>query len=314
MDRISSKLKSIILSISLFLITFFTATLAGVQWLNLDPLELSNLDHGILYSLFILLFLLSHELGHYFAAKYHKIETTLPYFIPAPPFIINPFGTMGAVIRIKSTPQSTNALFDIGIAGPIIGFIVSIIILISGFLTLPSINYIYTIHPEYQQLSTIPVNGLHFGNSLLFWFFRQIFSNEVFIPPMNEIYHYPMLCVGWFGLFVTALNLMPIGQLDGGHISYALFGKKKHGLIARLFFYGLIAMGLSSIIPALTNQIYAASIGWLLWSLILYFIVKLDHPETIVIEELSIKRKILGWVSFIIFIISFPPVPFFDIP
>ncbi|MBA4311130.1 MAG: site-2 protease family protein [Chlorobiaceae bacterium] len=309
-----TKIYQSILYGSLFLATFFTTTLAGVQWLNRDPLELSNLPFGFQYSFLILIFLLSHEFGHFFAAKYHRVETTLPYFIPAPPFLINPFGTMGALIRMKSTPRTTSALFDIGIAGPIAGFCVSLIFLLVGFLTLPTKDYIFTIHPEYRELSMIPSNGLYFGDSLLFWMVKNLVPTSDFIPPMNEIYHYPYLCVGWFGLFVTGLNLMPVGQLDGGHIVFAMFGKKIHRIVARIFFFTLILTGLISIIPAITSQIYPASIGWLVWGIILYFVVKLDHPETAVIESLSTNRKLLGLFSIIIFIISFPPIPFIDIP
>ncbi|MBI5477130.1 MAG: site-2 protease family protein [Ignavibacteriales bacterium] len=277
-------------------------------------MELGNFHRGVIYSILIIVFLLSHELGHYFAAKYHKIETSLPYFIPAPPFIVNPFGTMGAVIRMKSAPHNTNALFDVGISGPFAGFVLSLSILGYGFFTLPPFDYIYQIHPEYVELGSIPQNGLHFGNSILFIFLRSIFSNVAFIPPMNEIYHYPFLCVGWFGLFVTALNLMPIGQLDGGHITYTLFGKQQHRIIARTSFFILMAFGFLSIVSAILYQIYTASLGWLIWGLILFFVVKLDHPEIPNIEKLSFKRKIWGWTSFGIFVITFPPIPFIDLP
>jgi membrane-associated protease RseP (regulator of RpoE activity) len=309
-----TKTKQSILYGTLFLATFFTTTLAGVQWLNYDPLELSNFPLGYQYSFLILIFLLCHEFGHFFAAKYHHVETTLPYFIPAPPFLINPFGTMGALIRMKSTPRKTSALFDIGIAGPIAGFFVSLVLLTIGFLNLPTKDYIFAIHPEYRELGIIPSNGLHFGDSLLFLMVKKNFLASEFIPPMNEIYHYPFLCVGWFGLFVTGLNLMPVGQLDGGHIIYAMFGKKIHRIIARIFFFTLILTGLLSLIPAITSQIYPASIGWLIWGIILYFVVKLDHPETAIIEPLSTGRKLFGLFSIIIFIISFPPIPFIDIP
>ncbi|MBI5022038.1 MAG: site-2 protease family protein [Ignavibacteriales bacterium] len=309
-----TKIYHLILYGILFLATFLTTTLAGVQWLNQDPLELSNFSSGIQYSSFILIFLLSHEFGHYFAAKFHNVETTLPYFIPAPPFLINPFGTMGALIRMKSTPRTTSALFDIGIAGPIAGFCVSIIFLVLGFFTLPQKDYIFTIHPEYQALNIIPSNGLYFGDSLLFTIFEKIIPKSVFFPPMNEIYHYPYLCVGWFGLFVTGLNLMPVGQLDGGHIVYAMFGNKIHRIVARIFFFSLILAGLISVIHAIISQIYPASIGWLVWGIMLYFIVKLDHPQTAIVEHLSTRRKLLGLFSLVIFILSFSPIPFIDIP
>lgn len=297
---------------SLFLITFFTTTLAGVQWLNKDPFELSNFSLGLPYSISILLMLSAHEFGHYFAARYHNINTTLPYYIPAPPFIINPFGTMGAVIRIRSTTKTAIEIFDIGIAGPVAGFIVTIIILFYGLFTLPDVEYIFNIHPEYQLLNQIPEQGFSFGNSLLFFGFSKLVPSNGYFPPMNEIYHYPYLCVGWFGLFVTSLNLMPVGQLDGGHILYALVGGKKQRLFARLFFYFLVILGILSFLPIWGTKSLPGSIGWLLWAVILYFFIKLDHPEIPFVEELTFKRKILGWIIFLIFILTFIPVPFIE--
>lgn len=307
-------MKRAVVFFSLFLLTVFTTSLAGVQWLNLDPLELSNLPAGLLYSFLIMTFLTAHEFGHYLAAKHHRVGATLPFYIPAPPFLVNPFGTLGALIRMRSVPYRSSSLFDIGVSGPIAGFIVSVIFLIIGFLTLPGIEYLYTIHPEYAKMATIPTNGLHFGNSILYLALEKLVPSAAFIPPMNEIYHYPLLCAGWFGLFVTALNLMPIGQLDGGHVIYAMFGGRLHRKIARIFFILLITVGVVSIIPAITSDIYTASIGWLIWAAILYFFVKLDHPEVAVPEPLSQKRMATGIFSIVIFFISFPPIPFLDLP
>jgi membrane-associated protease RseP (regulator of RpoE activity) len=301
-----------ILYSSLFILTFFTTTLAGVQWLNKNPLELDNFWFGVSYSISILAMLSAHEFGHYFAARYHKISATLPFYIPAPPFLVNPFGTLGAVIRIRSGWTSKKSLFDIGITGPIAGFIVSIALLIYGFLTLPDISYIYTIHPEYIATGKIPENGFTFGQSILFYAFTKFFASGGMVPPMNEIYHYPFLCVGWFGLFVTALNMMPVGQLDGGHIMYALVGGRIQALLGKIFFALLLGFGLLSIIPIFGSQIYMASVGWILWSLILFFVIKLKHPEIYDPTPLSSNRKILGWIMIIIFVLTFPPVPFID--
>lgn len=208
--------------------------MAGVAWLNRDPMDIANFHLGLTYSILILTFLTFHEFGHYFAARIHKVDVTLPYYIPFP-MILNPFGTMGAVIRMRQQVNSRKALFDIGIAGPIAGFIVAAGMLIYGMTHLPPFEYIYDIHPEYQTTG-VPTNGFAFGPNLLFIIFAKLFTSSpsVFLPPMNEIYHYPFLCVGWFGLLVTALNLLPVGQLDGGHIVYAIFkGKSKY--VARTF-------------------------------------------------------------------------------
>ena len=145
-----------LLHAGLFLVTFFTTTVAGVFWLNKDGFDLTNFLYGLPYSVSILAMLASHEFGHYFAAKYHGVKTTLPYFIPIPPFLLNPFGTMGAVIRIRSPIQTKKALFDIGIAGPIAGLVVTLIVLAYGLMTLPGKEYLYNIHPEYALNGQIP--------------------------------------------------------------------------------------------------------------------------------------------------------------
>ena len=296
----------------LFLATFFTTTLAGVQWLNKDPFDLGNFPLGLPYSLCLLTVLSFHEFGHFFAAKFHQVKTTLPYYIPIPPFLLNPFGTMGAVIRIRSPLHTKKALFDIGIAGPIAGLVPTVIILMVGFLTLPSKEYLFSIHPEYRVLDKIPDTGLTFGYSGLFWFLAKIFSTRGFVPPMNEIYHYPFLCVGWFGLFITALNLIPVGQLDGGHILYALVGRKQ-GIIARVFFVLLILIGASSFLPLFGPNVQLGTVGWLLWAAVLYFLIKLQHPPVEELSELSPGRKQLGWATFVVFLLTFPPIPIFEV-
>lgn len=296
----------------LFLLTFFTTTLAGVQWLNRDPLELSNFSAGLPYSLSLLAILTFHEFGHYFAAKSYGITTTLPYFIPIPPFLLNPFGTMGAVIRIRSAISSKKQLFDIGSAGPIAGLIVTLIILIYGIITLPPIEYLYHIHPQYIGLKQIPEGGLTFGSSIFLWVLLKLVGRGEFIPPMNEIYHYPYLCVGWFGLFITAMNLIPVGQLDGGHILYSLAGKRQ-GIIARFFFGSLIIFGLISFLPFFGYHVQPGTIGWLVFAAILFFIIKLDHPEVYDDTELDIVRKRIGWGLMVTFILIFTPIPFFEL-
>jgi len=302
----------LLLHLTLFLLTFFTTTIAGVFWLNRDGFDLRNFTAGLPYSVSLLCMLAAHEFGHYFAARLHGVRTTLPFFIPVPPFLMNPFGTMGAVIRIRSPIQSKKALFDIGIAGPLAGLAVTLAIIVFGFLTLPEKEYIYSIHPEYALAGQVPETGLTFGHSLLTWVLANAFSGTAFVPPMNEIYHYPFLCVGWFGLFVTSLNLIPVGQLDGGHILYAISGKKQ-GLVARAFLLILILLGLSGFLPFLGVDVQPGTVGWLLWAAILIFVIKLDHPPIAYDEELDQRRRVLGWITFGIFIATFAPIPFFEI-
>jgi len=310
-------LQEYIVHASLFILTFLSTTFAGVLWLNKDPLELGNFPAGLPYAALILLMLSSHEFGHFFAARCHRVSSTLPYFIPffipvQALFGLFPFGTLGAVIRLRSTIPSRKVIFDIGAAGPITGFIVSFAILAVGFATLPPIDYLYSIHPEYAQLSTIPEVGLTFGKTLFYTLAGSTFAHPgAFIPPMNEIYHYPFLCVGWFGMLVTSMNLIPIGQLDGGHISYAMFGNRHH-LIGQVYLIILVVLGTAGLLPLFGIPFDYGWAGWLFWALLLTMSIKVFrfarpplHDET----PLDSTRMIIGWICFLIFIGCFSPVP-----
>jgi membrane-associated protease RseP (regulator of RpoE activity) len=328
----SQRSPRVALNILLFLLTFFTTTVAGVQWVGKDAFELMNLAYGLPYSIAILFVLGVHEYGHYFAARYHQVEVTLPYFLPFPPtpFFLN-FGTLGALIRTRSVVPSRKAMFDIGVAGPLAGFVACIIVLILGFLTLPGREYILALHPQYDFLtnSTNEAHGipLEFGNTILYRIISSVFADPAkqFVPPMSEIYHYPLLCVGWFGLFVTAMNLIPIGQFDGGHVVYTVFGDK-HRFIARFFFVFLLVLGLPSILDGLIRGIasyfatqpldqviplaqYSWS-GWFLWALISFYMVKLYHPPVPDESPLDRKRIIVGWLALVVFVLCFSFAPF----
>lgn len=313
-DERDRKKPGVVLNIILLILTFFTTTIAGVFWANKDPYQLDNFSYGITYSILILLVISSHEFGHYFAARIHKVPVTLPFYIPFPFIFLNPFGTMGAVIRMKARHYSREALLDIGAAGPIAGWITSVIILIIGFITLPPVSFLYQLHPEYAS-SGIPVSGFTFGNSILFWLLEKVFTftPNAFMPPMNEVYHYPFLCVGWFGLLITALNMMPIGQLDGGHISYAMFGEK-HKYLAYFIFAMLVIFGLLGLLPFFGINNSQGSINWLIWALVIFFIIKIKHPPTLTEDDepLGTNRMLIGWFTFLIFIVSFCPVPVYE--
>ncbi len=310
------------LHVVLFIITLFTTTLAGVEWRGGDPFDLLNFKSGLAYSISLLLILGSHEFGHFFYSLKHHVKATLPYFIPFPvlPGMLN-FGTLGAVIRTKTPVPSRKAMFDIGVSGPIIGFIISIVVLIFGFTHLPPKEYLIHIHPNYDfATNTVPGSEgipLAFGNTILFKLLEIIFTNphKEFVPPMTEIYHYPFLCVGWFGLFVTAMNLLPIGQLDGGHMIYAMFGSG-HKKIARVFFFIILIIGLLGLLPLIPKSLWTGAniqfgwTGWLFWCAIIFFIIKLDHPPVMDTSPLDTKRKIVGWLTILIFIVSFSPNPF----
>jgi membrane-associated protease RseP (regulator of RpoE activity) len=307
--------KNLILHISLFIVTFITTTIAGAEWTTGrgGPYELKYLLLGLPYSMSIMIIITCHEFGHYFAAVYHKVKATLPYYIPFPPipFIIN-FGTMGAVIKTKSPVPSKKAMFDIGVAGPIAGFVACLAILIYGFLNLPGEEYILSIHPDYYS----PDYGagtldLVFGDTILFSFLKMIFvDSSQFFPPMSEIYHYPYLCVGWFGLFITSMNMIPVGQLDGGHIGYTILGRSNHYIVSVISFAFLFILGVFGIIDSQFElNLGIGWSGWLFWALILFFIIKLEHPPIHDETELDFKRKIIGYISFFILIISFSPAP-----
>lgn len=309
---------SFLINIALFVITFFTTTVAGVAWVAgpTAAFNLNNFHLGLPYSLSILFVLGVHEFGHYFAARYHKVKATLPYFIPFPvtDIFLN-FGTLGAIIKTQSPIPSKKALFDIGVAGPLASFFASVGLLIYGFTHLPGVEYILQIHPDYfSPVKNPDVLELEFGQNLIYLLIQKLFANPAvdFIPPMTEIYHYPFLCVGWFGLFVTAMNLIPVGQLDGGHIFYALFSSQTHRRIADLSFVSLIILGISGFISEYFNAAVPFGwAGWLFWALILKFFVKLYHPEIFDVSELDPRRKMIGYFAIFILIVSFIPAPFY---
>ncbi len=326
-----------IVHLLLFCITFITCMIAGTQWAGKDSTEAANWHYGLQYAILLLTFLGAHEFGHYFASKYHKVDATLPFFIPAVFPGMENFGTFGAVIRTRTPILTRRALFDIGFAGPAAGFVVSLAFLIYGLATLPPINFIYTVHPEYitQLHGKVPAKGFFFGSTLLWEGASRIFSNpRGWLPPLNEIYHYPFLNAGWFGLFVTALNLLPFGQLDGGHIARAMFGNVQR-VIARAGIYILLAIGgisLLAVLRELLSENYSSTFimylqdtllpllsrldsavpwlmkawpGWLLWALIGRFFVKPAHPPVFDESPLGIGRMILGCIAGLMLILSF---------
>lgn len=317
-SRIFQSKFAFIINIILFGATFFTTTIAGVSWI-FGPAAAMNLDNfhiGLPYSLSILFVLACHEFGHYFAARYHKVKATLPFFIPFPlaEIFLN-FGTLGAVIKTQSPINTRRAMFDIGVAGPIAGFIACVLLLVYGFLYLPPAEFILTIHPDYFIKSGETDSlTLEFGSNLLYSGMQFLLTNPSveFIPPMSEIYHYPFLCVGWFGLFVTAMNLIPVGQLDGGHIFYSMFGSNLHRKVADVTFALLMILGVTGFASEIFNLNFPLGwSGWVFWALILRFLIKLYHPEIYDPVGLDQKRKLIGYLAIVIFIISFTPVPFY---
>lgn len=332
------------LHVLLFIATFATTVYSGGVWagriLHYQSMEAWwFLPDGIRFAVSLLLFLTVHEFGHYIAARRHGISTSLPYYIPAPPLYT--FGTLGAVIRIRQPIPSIPKLFDVGAAGPVAGFVVALGLLLYAFVTLPPPSYMFDLlgHESLQQFieqygrfpeempavapelqGTVPV----IGQTPLFWLLSQFFSD---VPPMYEIYHYPVLFAGWLGLFFTALNLLPVGQLDGGHILYALVGERWHGIIARVFVvFLLVSAGvgfMTDVAPSLSE--YAAWLGSLSWFILaaitylfLHNIFRGDHRivapvllgviTAVVLVRLAGLADALGysgWFLFLVLIVAF---------
>lgn len=234
----------------------------GKPLMYFEPgLTLSETLSGIYFSIPFLSILTIHEFGHYLTAKYYNVKVTLPYYIPLwLGFVFMPFtiGTMGAFIRIKEPIKSRKEYFDIGIAGPLAGFVAALVVLYIGFTHLPPADYVYQIHPEYLEYG--PDYADHFyndpgtfylGKNLTFLFFEKyVAPDPSLIPNPFEIIHYPWLFAGFLALFFTAMNLLPIGQLDGGHVLFGLFGWKKHRRISMsMFIIFLFYAGLGLVTP-----------------------------------------------------------------
>jgi membrane-associated protease RseP (regulator of RpoE activity) len=227
----------------------------------------------------IMSILLAHEMGHYLACRHYGIDASLPYFIPFP----NLFGTMGAFIRIRAPIHNRGALLDVGIAGPIAGFVVAVFALafsIGKALPLP-------VEPGGEYI------GL--GEPLMFKLVATLLGPEL-QPGMDSFLH-PVSVAAWFGLFVTALNLLPVGQLDGGHVAYAI-SYRLHRWISRLVAAAMLGLGL----------FYWA--GWLPWFALL-LIIRLAHPPTLNdFQPLARRHVLLAWAGLAIFALCFVPMPF----
>jgi Zn-dependent protease len=243
---------------------------------------------GVPYALTLLTILGVHEMGHYVMAKRHKADVTLPYFIPMPFGL----GTMGAVIRLKSPIKNRKQLFDIGVAGPLAGLAVAIPLLIIG-LSLSPVQFVGRAVPGAQE-----------GNSILYAVLKFITKGQWLPGGGYDVMINAIAFPAWFGLIVTMINLLPIGQLDGGHIIYALFGRMqwKVAVVAEI-----ILLGLGTYIAFTTGQILNV---WLLWA-ILVQVFGLRHPPPLDdLTPLDSKRKIIGWATIVIFFLIFTPLPF----
>ena len=239
---------------------------------------------GLLFSISLLLILGAHEFGHYWASKKNGVQSTLPYFIPAPPIFIA--GTFGAFIQIKQRIPNRMVLMEIGAAGPIAGFVVALPMLILGL-------YLSPVTPS------IGMGSINFGSSLILNFCSQLVLGVDPSSPDINIHLHPIAFAGWIGMLITALNLMPVGQLDGGHIIYAI-APGKHSVIGKIFFAGLFPLG------------YFWP-GWFFWAAMIALMGFKTAPLKEDVEKLKLTHIVLGSISMVIFVLTFIPIPFSEI-
>lgn len=304
-------------NIGLFAATVFSVLYAGALYSYQGPepssligqllVPLRHLGDGVPFAVALLAILLAHEFGHYFAGRYHKTQVTLPYFIPLP---ISPLGTMGAAIQMKEPPKNKRILLDIGLAGPLAGLVVAIPVIIYGLSishvdVIPaqltggyqvegnSILYLLMKYLVFRQWLPAPVN---FGglSPFLYWV-RYFFTGSPAPLGGVDVMISPIAWAGWAGLLVTALNLIPAGQLDGGHISYTLLGRKAKA------FWPFILIGLF-----LLGFIWS---GWWLWAVLIFIFGRLYADPLDQITTLNTGRKWMALLGLVVFLLVFMPVP-----
>ncbi|MCX7995118.1 MAG: site-2 protease family protein [candidate division WOR-3 bacterium] len=268
------------LNVLLFVATIFTTLLAGSFNSGGNPLEnFSDITLGIPFSFSIMAILTFHELGHYFVSKKYGLVTSLPYFIPVPFHFL---GTFGAIIRMKSIVPSRRALLRIGMAGPFSGFLIALLVSIFGL--------------GLSEVRPAPATGnyLRLGDSLLFYILARIIHPV--IPEGSDIFLHPMAFAGWIGFLVTSMNLMPIGQLDGGHIAYSVLLKNQKKLYLPVMIC-LIGFGI-------------LWQGWIIWGLLAFILARREPLIQDAITPLSRKEKIYAIIALLILVLTFIPQPF----
>jgi membrane-associated protease RseP (regulator of RpoE activity) len=303
----------------LFGLTLLSVLLAGALYEYQGPLDvnltellkgiLRELPSGLPFAVSLLGILGAHEFGHYFAARYHNTDVTLPYFLPFPG---SPFGTLGAFIQLKQPPRNRKVLLDIGLAGPLAGLVVAIPVLLVG-LTLSDLGHLPTQGAEamghalegnsilylamkYIAKGTLLPQPLSYGGTdpALYWVRYVLLGLPVPYGGLDVMLH-PVAWAGWAGLLVTALNLIPAGQLDGGHTIFVLLGKRA----SRLWPFIVVALvGLGLVWT-----------GWYLWAALIFFLGRRYAQPLDEITPLDGKRKALAILGMIIFILVFIPVP-----
>jgi membrane-associated protease RseP (regulator of RpoE activity) len=293
----------------LLLAALFSATVSGALIAGHDPLGLAErvvlgvalpvptrlyaaaLLPGLLFSIPLMGVLLGHEMGHYVAARRHNLDASPPYFIPAP-FIISLIGTLGAFIRLRSPMLHRRMLMDVGAAGPLAGLVLALPVAAVGIaLSRPA-----ALLPGLPGRNLFPFLGvpLQLGDSLLWMALRAVFA-----PGAEVLILHPMAVAGWVGLFFTAMNLLPVAQLDGGHIVYALLGARRQLAVATLFFASLLVQGWWW--P-----------GWWFWAVLILLIGRgrLSHPPVLDPRlPLTRRQRVAGWACVVFFVLAFVPAP-----
>jgi len=269
-----------LINVILFLLTACTTTLAGALYTN-DTIDswLWFFLRGTFFSVPIMLILVVHEMGHYLTGRRYRLDVTLPYFIPAVP----PLGTFGAFIKIRSLIPNKRVLMEVGAWGPIAGAAVAIPLLMVGLL-------LSDIRPL-----TGHADGFSLGSSIILELLCYLVFGQFSMN--SEIMLHPTAIAAWFGLFVTAMNLLPIGQLDGGHVVYALFGSRRARVVGLTAYGCLIVLGIFF------------WVGWLVFGLLVFFL-GLKHPPPLDSDTpLGQRGRLLGWVAIVLFVLTFIPVP-----
>jgi membrane-associated protease RseP (regulator of RpoE activity) len=294
-----------LLNLVLFVLTAASAFVTGTLWTDTQlppPTPAEAVHHGLAFSAALLAILLAHEMGHFVLARRHGVDATWPFFIPAP--VLSLIGTLGAVIRLRSTPRTRRALVDIGAAGPIAGFLITVPVLIIGL-------RLSTIVPEegpfrhwtlWDSLQTWMSEGhflrlregLELGRPLGMALIEKLVLH---VPAGQSVALHPVAVAGWFGLLLTALNLLPLGQLDGGHCLYAA-SPRLHRLLGAPVSAMLLALG-----------VFTPFVGWAVWGLITGMFLNRHPPVAQAEPRLSAGRRAVLAISVLIFVLSFAPVP-----
>lgn len=321
--RLSSNL---LVNVLLFIITFLSMMLMGI---DVPEETISSRDASPISILFQYIWtgwpfavsmmgiLFAHEMGHYLMCRYYNVPATLPFFIPAP--FISPLGTLGAFIAMRGIPKNKRVLFDVGVAGPLAGVIIAIPVLFiglslsqlgpigqgtPGLLEGNSIFYLFSKYLVFGKLLPEPISmgGL---SPVMYWLRYFLTAQPI---PFNglDVQLDPVALAGWAGLLVTALNLVPVGTLDGGHVAYGLFGEKAR----RIFPVAIGALIALSLLPSLlTLSLGAFNFSWLLWVFILFWLGNVRTQPLDDITPLDGKRRALGFVMLLIFVLLFTPIP-----